>query len=219
MRKGITVLLLTVFVVMLHAAFPDNQNQDKVEKRAEMARFDHNRWHWQKPSKIMDAIGIKPGMVVADVGAGYGYFTLGMAKLVGEEGQVYANEIDKHCLRIIEQECKDEKINNVVTILGEKRHPRLPEGVMDIVLIVNVLHYFDEDEGRIEFLKNIVPSLKSEGILVIIQWKRDRTAGTKSPGVYKENIKQSGYEISRTETFLPRQIIFICRPYTNCKGF
>jgi hypothetical protein len=67
-------------------------------------------------------------------------------------------------------------------------------------------------------LKNIIPSLKKKGALVIVQWKRDRTAGTRSPSVYEENIKQAGYEISRTETFLPKQIIFICSPDTKSQN-
>jgi chemotaxis methyl-accepting protein methylase len=107
---------------------------------------------------------------------------------------------------------EDEKISNVVTELGEESNPRLPKGKMDIVLMVNVLHYFDENEQRVAFLKNIIPSIKPTGILVIVQWKKDRTAGTNSPSVYNENIKQAGYEIRRTETFLPKQVIFTCHP-------
>jgi len=215
MIKRKITFLLCVFILLPNIVVSLNQNQERVEKRKEFASLSHNRWHWQQPSKIMDIIELKPGMVVADVGAGYGYFTLGMAKLVGEKGRVYANEIDEHCLRIIEQDCKDEKINNVITVLGEEKDPRLPKGEMDIVLMVNVLHYFDENEGRVTFLKNIIPSLKQKGALVIVQWKRDRTAGTRSPSVYEENIRQSGYEISRIETFLPQQIIFICHPDTK----
>lgn len=215
MIKRQIISVLCVFVLLPNIAVSLDQNQERFEKRKEYANLSHNRWYWQQPSKIMDLIELKAGMVVADVGAGYGYFTLGMAKLVGEEGRVYANEIDEHCLKIIEQDCKDEKINNVITVLGEENDPRLPKGEMDIVLMVNVLHYFDENEGRVTFLKNIMPSLKQKGSLAIVQWKRDRTAGTRSPSVYEENIRQAGYEISRTETFLPQQTIFICRPDTK----
>lgn len=196
---------------MLHAIVTVGECQDRIEKREELARLDCNRWYWQQPSKIMDAIGIRPGMVIADIGAGYGYFTLGMACLVGERGLIFANEIDEHCLRIIEQECKKEKIKNVITILGEKDDPRLPKKEMDVVFMANVLHYFDANEERVTFLKNIIPSLKPTGILVIVQWKKDRVAGTRSPSVYEKNIRQSGYKITRAETFLPKQIMFICR--------
>lgn len=211
MRRGIMSFLLIIFLLMLDASIPTYAFQNEIEKKEDLAQLDRNRWYWQQPSKIMDAIGIGPGMVVADVGAGYGYFTLGMACLVGEEGKVYANEIDEHCLQVIQQECNKEKIKNVIPILGREDDPRLPEGEMDIVFMVNVLHYFEENEERIAFLKKIIPSLKSRGTLAIVQWKRDRVAGRRSPMVYEENIRQSGYEVVRNDKLLSQQVLFICR--------
>ena len=70
----------------------------------------------------------------------------------------------------------------------------------------------EKQEEQIAFLKKIIPSLKTEGKLAIVQWKRDRIAGTRSPVVYEENIQQSGYKVNRIEKLFPRHILFICRP-------
>ena len=81
----------------------------------------HEREMEEHPDQALDAIGIKPGMVVADVGAGTGYFTLRMARRVGPSGKVYANDIQPEMLRMLRQNAAKAGLNNIETVLGVER--------------------------------------------------------------------------------------------------
>ena len=176
----------------------------------------NNRDEWQQPEKIMDAIGVKPGMIIADVGAGKGYFAFKLAKRVGLEGKVYATDIDESQLKIIRDRIQREGIKNIVTILGKTDDPGLPQGQIDIVLMVHVFHIVIHDQSPLALLENIRPSLKPHGLLVLVQWDGKKMG---YPDVYaysKESvlkvIENSCFELVRTETFLPRENIYILRP-------
>ena len=120
---------------------------------------DRDRWYWQLPEQVMNTIGVEKGMDVADIGAGYGYMTFRLARRVGPEGRVYANEIDERFTRELEARCKDEGVDNVTVILGTDTDPKLPGNTMDLVLMVNVIHLVDEP---VDFLRRIQPTLKPE---------------------------------------------------------
>lgn len=126
-----------------------------------------DRWMWQLPWRVINMLDVKPGMVIADVGAGEGYFTFRLAQRVGEYGKIYANDIDKDKLSVIQKRCEEDGIKNVTTILGQKNDPLLPQGEMDLVLMVNLFNYLENPEL---FLRNIKNSLKSQARMVFIQW-------------------------------------------------
>jgi ubiquinone/menaquinone biosynthesis C-methylase UbiE len=158
-------------------------------------------------------------MDVADIGAGYGYMTFRLARRVGPEGRVYANEIDERFTRHLDERCKDEDVGNVTVILGTETDPKLPGRTMDLVLMVNVIHLVD---APVDFLRRIQTSLKPGGKLVIVQWdaaKMDVEIDL-SPSDEKiyaretvlRQVESAGYEVERIETFLPVQNIFICKP-------
>jgi SAM-dependent methyltransferase len=179
---------------------------------------DRDRWMWQLPRHVIDSISIRPGMVVADVGAGDGYFTVLLAEKVGEEGRVLANDIDGRALAVLRDRCRAEKIENVTIIQGKPNDPLLPEASVDLALLVNVIHLLDNPA---EFLGNLKVSLKPGGVLVFVQWDADKMA-VESPGWDPEDrakytrrttlgmIEAAGLEVIRTETFLPVQNIYIC---------
>jgi predicted methyltransferase len=81
-----------------------------------------------QPERVMDAIGVRPGMVIGEAGAGRGYFTFKLARRVGAQGKVYANDIDRGALDHIRQVCRDENIANVETVVGEVEDPLFPVG-------------------------------------------------------------------------------------------
>src|SRR3954452_12647685 len=89
------------------------------------------------PETALDKIGIQPGMVVADVGAGSGYFTVRLAKRVGPKGRVYAVDVQPEMLSIIRNRIAKEKLTNVETVLGSESDPRLPTGALDLILMVD----------------------------------------------------------------------------------
>src|SRR5579871_2971557 len=98
----------------------------------------------EHPDQALDAIGIKPGMVVADVGAGTGYMSLRMARRVGPTGKVYANDLQPEMLSKLRANAERDKLSNVETVQGVENDPKLPKNTMDLVLLVDVYHEFSE---------------------------------------------------------------------------
>jgi ubiquinone/menaquinone biosynthesis C-methylase UbiE len=118
-----------------------------------------------QPDRVMDAIGIRPGMVIGEAGAGSGYFTLKLARRVGADGKVYANDIDAVALERLRERCREEKLANVETVLGEIADPLFPAGSLDLAIMVYALHDFSEPEG---FLGRLKASLKPGASVVIL---------------------------------------------------
>lgn len=172
--------------------------------------FPQGRDSWQQPERVMDAIGVKPGMVIGELGAGKGYFTFKLARRVGNKGRIYANDIDEEALKFIEDQSRNEGITNIETILGEVDDPMFPEKTMDMVFMSFVFHML---EKPVEMMKNIRPSLKPRATVVILEVDPEK----RWMGPYHENRKivelvtGAGYELDRIETFLGRANIYIFR--------
>src|SRR5512139_3493808 len=94
---------------------------------------DRSRDAIEQPERVMEATGVKPGMVIGEIGAGQGYFTFWLAKGVGESGKVYANDINASELAEIERQRTDESHANIETILGTVDAPLFPAGSLDMV--------------------------------------------------------------------------------------
>jgi len=132
-----------------------------------------DRDQWQKPEQIMDALGIADGSVVADLGAGGGPFTLHLARRVGPNGVVYAEDIQPAMLEVIGQRMQVENLLNVRRVLGSPSDPRLPKG-LDAAIIVDSYHEMDDSSNPaqvVTLLKNIARSLKPQGRLGIVDFK------------------------------------------------
>ncbi|HVC18950.1 MAG TPA: methyltransferase domain-containing protein [Vicinamibacterales bacterium] len=130
---------------------------------------------WQKPEFIMDELGIADGSVVADIGAGGGWFTMYLARRVGPNGLVYAEDIQRQMIEVIDRRVTQEGLHNVQTILGTPDDPRLPDGALDAVLIVDAYH---EIENPVALLRHVARALKPQGRVGIV----DFTAGGGGPG-------------------------------------
>jgi ubiquinone/menaquinone biosynthesis C-methylase UbiE len=187
------VLALLVFGLALHAKY-EYQHRDS----------------YQKPDKVLEVIGVKPGMVIGEPGAGKGYFTLKLARKVGPTGKIYANDIAQKELDILKSKVKKQGLTNVVIIKGKVTDPLFPEGQLDMVFMSYVLH----DLSRpVTFLENLKPSLKANAPLVILE--RDPEKYTKTAWHFwkKEKVlktvKAAGFRLDRIETFLPRDNIYI----------
>src|SRR5215475_5527696 len=98
------------------------------------------RDRWERPEEVMDAVGVKAGSTVADVGAGEGYFTFHLAERVGTTGKVYAEDILEDRLEKIRALAAERKLTQIETVLGAADDPRLPAERMDAVLVVNAYH-------------------------------------------------------------------------------
>jgi SAM-dependent methyltransferase len=119
---------------------------------------------WQKPDQIMDSLLIAEGSVVADLGAGGGWFTIHLARRVGPNGLVYAEDIQPEMIEAIGRRVQREGLQNVRAVLGMANNPRLPAGI-DAVLIVDVYHEMDDP---VAVLRNVARSLKPLGRLGIV---------------------------------------------------
>jgi ubiquinone/menaquinone biosynthesis C-methylase UbiE len=165
---------------------------------------------WQPPERILDAIGVKPGMRVGEAGAGQGYFTFPLARRVGPGGVVLANDISTSSLDVIRERADSEGLKNIKVVVGEVEDPRFPEKNLEMVVMVYVLHML---ERPMPFLKNLHSYLKPGGLLVIIERntavERAHTPSFMTNRQILETVSETGYELDRTETFLPRDTIYI----------
>ena len=135
---------------------------------------------WQKPDQIMDALGIADGSTVADIGAGAGWFTIILARRVGPNGTVYAEDVQRQMLEAIRRRVSREGLLNVEGRLGTSTDPRLPERAIDAILVVDMYSEVDVDD-RITFLRNLTRALKPNGRIGIVNYKPGQGGPGPSP--------------------------------------
>ena len=133
-----------------------------------------DRDQWNKPDQIMDALQIADGSFVADIGAAGGWFTVRLAHRVGQNGKVYAEDIQPLMLEAIRRRVQREGLTNVRTVLGTTKDSRLPHG-LDAILLVGTYH---EMEDPVAVLKDAAESLKPQGRIGIV----DYSPGAGGPG-------------------------------------
>jgi ubiquinone/menaquinone biosynthesis C-methylase UbiE len=164
----------------------------------------------------MDAAGIKPGMIIGEVGAGRGRFTMYLARRVGTNGKILANDIDAEGLAYLRERCKRAGINNVETILGEVDDPHFPDGALDMVFMVWTYHFFDQP---ISMLKKLTQALKPGGKMVLVEPDPIRGPGGGDHGISAERMRkdaaQVGLDVVRIDNFLPEDLIFILKTRDN----
>ncbi len=165
---------------------------------------------WQQPEKVMEVIGVKPGMVIGEPGAGRGYFTLKLARKVGPTGKIYANDIVESSLKTIKEKSQKAGLKNIVTIKGKVEDPLFPKGELDMVFMSYVFHHL---EKPVAFLENLKLSLKPNALLVILEQDPKKSPSAAGHFFYREKVlrlvKAGGYKLVRIETFLPKDNIYI----------
>lgn len=138
-----------------------------------------DRAAWQKPDRIMDALGIADGSRVADIGAGAGWFTIQLARRVGPNGLVYAEDIQRQMLEAIRRRVSREGLRNVQTVLGTSTAPNLPPGALDAILVVDV---YPEVDDRVTFLRSLARALKATGRIGVVNYKPGGGGPGPAPG-------------------------------------
>ena len=164
-----------------------------------------------QPERVMDVIGIRPGMVVGEAGAGRGYFTFKLARRVGVTGKVYANDIDRDALDHVRQVCRDEGIANVETVVGEVENPLFPVSGLEVVVMVYALHDFSRP---VAFLQNLKKYLAPGGRVAILD--QDPELSGSQHFLTRERLvelfAEAGYVLTRDERFLEKDLLLLFRP-------
>ena len=124
----------------------------------------------EQPDRALDVIGIRPGSTVADIGAGSGYYTVRLARLVGPQGKVYANDLQAGMLSLLRRRLSVERVANVETVLGAVDDPRLPPASLDLILLVDVYHEFSAPQPM---LRRMREALKPGGRLVLLEYRAE----------------------------------------------
>ena len=171
-----------------------------------------DRDEWQKPDQIMDALVIADGAVVADLGCGAGWFTVRLARRVGPNGLVYAEDVQNEMIRATAGRVQREGLRNVKPILGTQDDPKLPAGSVDAVLIVDLYH---EIVNPVVLLKNVARALKPTGRVGVVDFTRgDGGPGPAAeervdPAVMLGDAQRAGLRFLKQESFLPFQYLVI----------
>ena len=153
----------------------------------------------EAPNRLIRSLKLRPGMVVADIGAGSGYFSFKMAPLVGGRGKVMAVDIQQEMLDIIRKKAAESGVRNVVPVMGKTDNPNLPDNSVDLILLVDVYHEFDKPW---EMTDAMVKSLKPGGRLVLVEYRKE------DPRVpIKESHKMSLAQIRKEMSLFPLRFV------------
>ena len=162
------------FILMSAAAFAQvatqaNENYKTHEGREGIAKGlgDPARSERQRPRDIIDALDLKPGAAVADVGTGIGFMLPYLSHAVGDTGHVYGEDIQNDFLDKARLKVQLSRLNNVQFVLGTDRDPKLPADTLEGALVLDVYHHFDYPEAMLEHIHD---SLLSDGKLVVVEY-------------------------------------------------
>jgi ubiquinone/menaquinone biosynthesis C-methylase UbiE len=166
----------------------------------------------ENPDLALRLLRIKKGAIVADIGAGSGYITIRMAKIVGSMGKVYASDVQAGMLTLLQQNVVRAKVDNVVPVLGAIDDPKLPAGSIDLAIMVDVYHEFSEPQ---RMLQRIREALKPDGRLVLLEYRAEDPAVPILPdhkmtkAQVKQEVEHEGFKQSRVYDDLPWQHLFV----------
>jgi ubiquinone/menaquinone biosynthesis C-methylase UbiE len=170
-----------------------------------------DRDEWQQPERVMDALGIADGSHVADLGAGGGWFTIRLAKRVGPNGVVYAEDVQQAMIDAIIRRYQREGLQNVKPILGGFVDPKLPAGDVHAALLVNL---YPQIGDPVALLKNVRTSLAANGRLGIVDFKPGQFGpgpdeNRAAPETIIRDANAAGLRLVSHETFLRYQYLLI----------
>jgi len=173
---------------------------------------DPQRDAYQKPQEVLAALNIKPGEVIADIGAGSGYFTFPLARRIGESGKVYAVDVSPDMILQINRRIRDFRSTNVVSVLSVADDPLLPAGSVDRFFFCDSWHHI---ENQPKYLSQIKRLLKPRGEVVMIDFhKKELPVGPPlRMKIAREDLirqmNENGFRLAREHTFLPYQYFLV----------
>ena len=214
-RAVVTLLALSAaFFAAPAAAQTPHTHQHSFGGAEEWSKVfdDPKRDAWQKPHEVIQALALKPDAVIADIGAGTGYFSVRFAHMV-PKGRVYAVDTEPDMVKHLAERAKRNGLANVTAVAGAPDNPRLPEKA-DVVVMVDVYHPVD---ARERYFRKLQDSLKPGGQVAIIDFRLDSPVGPPknarmTPDQVKAEMKRAGYVLATEHTFLPNQYFLVLQP-------
>jgi arsenite methyltransferase len=173
---------------------------------------DPQRDAYQKPQEVVAALDLKEGEVIADIGAGSGYFSLRFAHHVGERGRVYAVDINPDMIRYLNRRIRDLNLRNVVTILAEPDDPLLPDASIDLFFLCDTWHHIERQTDYLALMKRM---LRQGGSVAMVDFqKRPLPIGPPiEMKIAREDLlrqmESNGFRLVREHTFLPYQYFLV----------
>jgi ubiquinone/menaquinone biosynthesis C-methylase UbiE len=184
--------------------------------------FGHEHAEWleregraesERPEVVIQAMRLRDGEVVAEIGCGTGFFSRRLAKAVGPHGTVYAEDIQPEMLDMLRERAAQDGDANIVTVLGSETDPKLPKGRMDWILLVDVYHEFQEPAPM---LAKIRAALKRGGRVALVEYRAEDDSAKHISPAHRMSVDQvlrewtpAGFElVERVET-LPSQHLFV----------
>jgi len=173
---------------------------------------DPQRDTYQKPQEVLAALNIRPGEVIADIGAGSGYFTFPLARRVGERGKVYAVDVSPDMILHLNRRIRDIKSTNVISVLADADDPLLPSGSVDRFFFCDSWHHIENQPKYLSQLKRL---LKPRGEIVMIDFhKKELPVGPplRMKIAREDLIRQmndNGFRLAREHTFLAYQYFLV----------
>lgn len=221
--------MLLIILLAALALFPANLTaQDAVSRDASQMHRLHNdpkayigaledpqRDAYQKPHEVLTALSLKPGEVIADIGAGSGYFTFPIAHHLGPEGKVYAVDVSPDMILHLNRRIRDLKTTNVVSVLADPDDPLLPEQSVNRFFICDVWHHVENPSKYLGMIKKV---LKPGGQVIMIDFQKKELAfgPPMEMKIAREDlIKQmesNGFRLAKEHSFLPYQYFLVFVP-------
>ena len=218
--RSLTAIAIVALLSTVEAG-PQASQQNRPEQRTGHLFPPENlgllespdRDDWQKPEQIMDALGIAEGSKVADIGIGSGWFTVRLARRVGPNGLVYAEDVQRQMLEATRRRISREGLKNVETRQGTETDPNLPPRALDAILMVDV---YPEVDDRVTFLRNLAAALKPTGRIGVVNYKPGQGGPGPAPNegvrvdssAVEADARAAGLRVLRREN-LPFQYLIV----------
>jgi ubiquinone/menaquinone biosynthesis C-methylase UbiE len=189
---------------------PKSEDRPLKDRIATMERAERDEW--QKPDEVVKALDLKNRDVVADVGAGTGYFSRRLARAVAPDGKVYAVDVAADILAYLQERADREGIHNIVTIVSRPDDPLLPANSLDLAFFCDTTHHI---EHRVNFYRKLFPALKPHGRMAIIDYPPDSPHSPHKPEqmVPRSQViseaEQAGFKFVKDFQFLPYHYFLI----------
>jgi len=196
----------------LHHSFGDAEHSFGGADKWAMVLDNPERDGWQKPHEVIRALALKPDAIVADIGAGTGYFSVRLAHMT-PKGRVYGVDTEPDMVKYLAERAKKAGLKNVIAIAAKPGDPRLPEKA-DLVIFVDVYHHVEDRE---RYFRQLQGSLKPGGRVAVIDFRMDSPVGPPKsariePNRVKDEMKRAGYALAQEHAFLPNQYFLVFRP-------